>query len=72
MYNTGKPHKALGKLTPAEFKKTIDNVDNSLGYLPLSTVNHNIDKEEKSIKKDQRYLGIDILPFANRKSTIDN
>ena len=42
MYNTGKPHKALGKLTPVEFKKTIDNEDNSSGYLPLSTVNHNI------------------------------
>jgi transposase InsO family protein len=40
MYNTGKPHKALGKLTPSEFKKTIDNEDNSSGYLPLSTVNH--------------------------------
>ena len=40
MYNTGKPHRALGKLTPSEFKKTIDNEDNSSGYLPLSTVNH--------------------------------
>ena len=40
MYNTGKPHKALGKLTPSEFKKTVDNEDNSSGYLPLSTVNH--------------------------------
>src|SRR5690606_40668475 len=37
MYNTEKPHKALGKLTPIEFKKTVDNEDNSLGYLPLST-----------------------------------
>jgi len=51
MYNTGKPHKALGKLTPAEFKKTIDNEDNSLGYLPLSTVNHNIDKRRKINQK---------------------
>jgi putative transposase len=40
MYNTGKPHKALGKLTPKEFKDTIDNEDNSASYLPLSTVNH--------------------------------
>ena len=40
MYNTGKPHKALGKLTPVEFRETIDNEDNSSGYLPLSTVNH--------------------------------
>jgi len=40
MYNTGKPHKALRKLTPQSFKNTIDNADNSLNYLPLSTVNH--------------------------------
>jgi transposase InsO family protein len=40
MYNTGKPHRALGKLSPSEFKRTIDNEDNSSGYLPLSTVNH--------------------------------
>jgi len=40
MYNTGKPHKALGKLTPKSFKETIDNEDNSLSNLPLSTVNH--------------------------------
>lgn len=39
MYNTGKPHKALGKLTPSEFKRTIDNEDNFPSYLPLSTVN---------------------------------
>ena len=40
MYNTGKPHKALGKLTPRSFKETIDNEDNSSSNLPLSTVNH--------------------------------
>ena len=40
MYNTEKPHKALGKLTPKAFKDTIDNEDNSASYLPLSTVNH--------------------------------
>jgi len=40
MYNTGKPHKALRKLTPSEFKKTIDTEDNSSSYLPLSTVYH--------------------------------
>lgn len=39
MYNTDKPHKALGKLTPCEFKKTIDNENNSMSYFPLSTVN---------------------------------
>ena len=39
MYNTGKPHTALRKLTPKAFKETIDNEDNSSSYLPLSTVN---------------------------------
>ena len=38
MYNTGKPHTALNKLTPRAFKNTIDNEDNSSSYLPLSTV----------------------------------
>jgi hypothetical protein len=39
MYNTGKPHKALGKLTPRMFRNTIDNENNSTSNLPLSTVN---------------------------------
>ncbi len=47
MYNTEKPHKALGKLTPSAFKKTVDNEDNSSGYLPLSTVNHIKEKRRK-------------------------
>jgi transposase InsO family protein len=52
MYNTGKPHKALGKLTPKSFKETIDNEDNSSSNLPLSTVNHINNKRSKSsIKK---------------------
>jgi len=52
MYNTGKPHKALGKLTPSEFRKTIDNENNSFGYLPLSTVNYiNYKRSKISIKK---------------------
>jgi len=52
MYNTGKPHKALGKLTPKSFKDTIDNEDNSSSNLPLSTVNHITHKRSKSsIKK---------------------
>jgi len=54
MYNTGKPHKALGKLTPKSFKDTIDNEDNSASYLPLSTVNHhknNIYKRSKLSNK---------------------
>jgi len=43
MYNTGKPHKALGKLTPKSYlnKTTVDNENNSKkSYFPLSTVNH--------------------------------
>ncbi len=51
MYNTGKPHRALGKLTPSEFKKTIDNEDNSFGYLPLSTVKHISYKRSKISRK---------------------
>jgi transposase InsO family protein len=52
MYNTGKPHKALGKLTPKSFKDTIDNEDNSASNLPLSTVNHHYNKRVKlGIKK---------------------
>lgn len=52
MYNTGKPHKALGKLTPKAFKDTVDNEDNSASYLPLSTVNHHHKKRDNlSIKK---------------------
>lgn len=51
MYNTGKPHKALGKLTPSEFKKTVDNENNSSGYLPLSTVHHYIEKRRKINQK---------------------
>jgi putative transposase len=52
MYNTGKPHKALRKLTPQSFKDTIDNEYNSSSYLPLSTVNHiNNRRSKTSIKK---------------------
>jgi putative transposase len=52
MYNNGKPHKALGKLTPKAFKDTIENEDNSASYLPLSTVNHYNNKRSKlSTKK---------------------
>jgi transposase InsO family protein len=52
MYNTDKPHKALGKLTPRKFRDTIDNEDNSASYLPLSTVNHIHNNRVKlSIKK---------------------
>jgi putative transposase len=56
MYNTGKPHKALGKLTPKAFKETIDNEDNSSSNLPLSTVNHHYKNRDKiSIKKVNVY-----------------
>ncbi len=43
MYNTGKPHKALGKLTPSNYMKEsiIDNEDNFAGYLPFSTIHKN-------------------------------
>lgn len=52
MYNTGKPHKALKKLTPTEFKRTIDNENNSSTYYPLSTVNKNNYKRNKiNLKK---------------------
>ena len=52
MYNTGKPHKALRKLTPSMFRSTIDNENNSSSYLPLSTVNHiNYKREKLSNKK---------------------
>jgi putative transposase len=52
MYNTGKPHKALGKLTPSRYRGTVDIVDNSSSYLPLSTVNHHDNKQGKlSINK---------------------
>lgn len=51
MYNNGKPHIALGKLTPTEFKNTIDNEDNSSSYLPLSTVKQIKKKTIKIITK---------------------
>jgi transposase InsO family protein len=52
MYNTGKPHKALGKLTPSQFRSTIDNEDNSSSNLPLSTVKHiNYKRSKLSNKK---------------------
>ena len=52
MYNTSKPHKALGKLTPKSFRESINNENNSSSYLPLSTVNHiNYKRSKSSIKK---------------------
>jgi len=42
MYNTGKPHRALGKKTPISYLlNTVDNENNSQkSYFPLPTVNH--------------------------------
>jgi len=53
MYNTEKPHRALGKSTPSNYLKDrkSDNEDNSKSYLPLSAI-HNNDyiKRKNSIK----------------------
>jgi transposase InsO family protein len=51
MYNTGKPHKALRKMTPSKFRATIDKENNSSSYLPLSTVNNINYKRSKSNNK---------------------
>jgi transposase InsO family protein len=43
MYNTEKPHRALGKSTPSKYLKDriVDNEHNSTSYLPLSTQRKN-------------------------------
>ncbi len=53
MYNTGKPHTALGKQTPTNYLKNniIDNEDNSLSNLPLSTIQKNDYFNRKLINK---------------------
>jgi transposase InsO family protein len=52
MYNHGKPHSALNKMTPVQYKNTIDNEDNFASYLPLSKVHHHNKKSRNSsIKK---------------------
>ena len=58
MYNTGKPHKALGKLTPKSFKDTIDNEDNSASNLPLSTVNHHKNNNYKRSKRINKKVNV--------------
>jgi len=58
MYNTGKPHKALGKLTPKSFKDTIDNEDNSSSNLPLSTVNHHKKNNYKRSKLSNKKVNV--------------
>lgn len=52
MYNTGKPHKSLGKLTPNAYKKTVDTVNNSSqSYCPLPTVKHKHHVNDKKSNK---------------------
>lgn len=51
MYNTGKPHKALGKLTPSMFRKTIENKKKDSSNLPISTVNHVNNKRSRISNK---------------------
>jgi len=53
MYNTEKPHKALGKKTPQSFLlNTVGNENNSQkSYFPLSTVNHLHHLNSRSINK---------------------
>jgi transposase InsO family protein len=58
MYNTGKPHKALGKLTPKSFRETIDNEDNSASNLPLSTVNHHKNNNFKRSKLSNKKVNV--------------
>ena len=51
MYNTEKPHRALGKLTPVQFRHTVEIHNNSSSYLPILTVNPNNKKQSKINKK---------------------
>lgn len=51
MYNTQKPHSALGKLSPVAFRATVNNENNSSSYCPLLTVNQIINKRKISINK---------------------
>ncbi|HLP71381.1 MAG TPA: IS3 family transposase [Bacteroidales bacterium] len=51
MYNTDKPHSSLGKMTPVEFRESVENVDNSTSYLPFSTLRYHNLNIKKSIKR---------------------
>ena len=51
MYNTEKPHKALGKLTPSKFRAMIANNDYSSSNLQLKTVNDIDYKRNKITQK---------------------
>jgi transposase InsO family protein len=51
MYNTEKPHKALGKLTPSKFRAMIANNDYSSSNLQLKTVNDINYKRNKITQK---------------------
>lgn len=50
MYNTGKPHKALGKMTPVDFK-AIKTEDNSASYLPVLTASSLMKKKSNNFSK---------------------
>ena len=58
MYNTGKPHKALGKLTPKSFKDTIDNEDNSASNLPVINSNHHHHNNNKRSKLSNKKVNV--------------
>jgi putative transposase len=51
MYNTGKPHKALGKLTPVMFRNTVDNENYSSSNRPLSTVKQIYNRSKNNRKQ---------------------
>ena len=50
MYNNGKPHKALNKMTPVQYRMTssVDVENNSPSYFPKSTENHHHQQNFKS------------------------
>jgi len=58
LYNTEKPHRALGKKTPQSFLlNTVDNENNSQkSYFPLSTVNHIHHLNSRSINKKVNFI----------------
>jgi putative transposase len=53
MYNTEKPHRALGKSSPSNYLKNriVDNENNSRSYLPLSSLHKNDYFKRKIINK---------------------
>jgi putative transposase len=51
MYNTDKPHSALGKMTPVEFREKVGNFDNSTSYLQFPTLKEHKLSSNKSTKR---------------------